>query len=207
MTDDNYLILVREAVENAFDPKALATFFASMEVDDANRIIKDAMGSEDLNSTARQNLIRMRTQIASARLTNLRQDVNEGMMRRGDDSDYIPENEMEPTEELPEELKKQAKRTQKIKKQQKGFVHEPEQTQTKRTARTPEERIQEKRFTVRQEEEQPSKPKKANDGMVSLRTKEAVRVNGIDLPKGHIIKVPEKVSETLLASGRYEQVD
>lgn len=191
MSEENNAILVRHVLERANDISALQTLLSQIDIDTANTVIKDAMDNETLTPMGRQNLMRMRTNVAGTRLKNLKQETSDGIETPGDNNDFIAEEDMVPSTQITPE------KTEEIKAK---ILREQAEKDKQADIPTDGEPKQEKRFTVRQDAETAGTPQETT----LLRVTEPVNVNGIDLPQGHIIKVPQKSAQALVQSGCYE---
>ena len=228
---------VRKVIQYSFNPDKLMDFLTTIEVAEANRLVKLALAEETLNNTAYQNLTRIRTEIALFRLNSLQKDVNENILVRGttEDQDIIPEEEMLPADAIPTEKEREEEK-KKAKKRKRKKVEEPA-VEKKFSVRTDEERANTRKFAKhgvmseeeKQEEESKRKAKEVKEHtgprrklsireaeeiiaekkneVVQLRTRVAVTINKVDIAANTIIRVPKKIAPSLVETGNYDWVE
>ena len=228
---------VRKVIEFSFNPDKLMDFLTTIEVGEANRLVKLALAEETLNNTAYQNLTRIRTEIALFRLNSLQKDVNENILVRGetDTDEIMAEEEMLPADAVPTEKEREEEK-KKAKKRKRKKVEEPV-LEKKFSVRTDEERANTRKFSkhgVMSEEEkvEEEKRRKAKEieehtgprrklsireaeeiiaekknEVVQLRTRVPVTINKVDIAANTVIRVPKKVAPALVETGNYDWVE
>ena len=227
---------VKKVIEYSFNPDKLMDFLTTIEVTEANRLVKLALAEETLNNTAYQNLTRIRTEIALFRLNSLQKDVNENILVRNApaEEEVMSEEEMMPADAMPTE-KELAEEKKKAKKRKRKKVEEPA-VEKKFSVRTDEERANTRKFSkhgiVSEEEKQEEEAKRRareieehegprrklsireaeeiiaekKNEVVQLRTRVPVTINNVDIAANTVIRVPKKIAPALVETGNYDWV-